>query len=59
MDSVLYVRLDFGSGDFFACKGGKPFRENGYLGKNGKDFAKWYGTLMHEEVYLVTLDSCD
>ena len=27
------------------------------MGKNGKDFAEAYGTLMHEAVYLVTLDA--
>jgi len=29
------------------------------MGKNGKDFGKKYGTLKHEAVYPVILDSCD
>ena len=56
MDSVLYVRLDFSSGDFLHPPGVELLRGNREMGKNGKDFAKEYGTLMHEAVYLVILD---
>ena len=37
------------SGEFFAPPGVVLLRGNRKMGKNGKDFAKWYGTLKHME----------
>ena len=42
MDSVFYVRLDFGSGDFLHPWGDELFRENREMVQKVKEFAKSY-----------------
>lgn len=52
MNSVFYVRLDFGSGDFCDPGGSNDCAKIDELVKNGKGFAKKYGNNHEGTLYI-------